>query len=174
LTYQCAVCGEVHEGPPPGFGWRVPDLLGEVSPAELEEQHWIVVDELVEGRDDGGNPFFGILGNLELPVRGAAEPFGWTVWASLSEEQAAWALETWFEEDRVQASPAGGYLLNMIPVYPDTHGLQVSVHWQPVGTRPLLRVVDDEHPLAQEQRHGITPSRLNEIVHALRDLGWAA
>jgi hypothetical protein len=69
----------VHEGPPPGFGWRVPDLLGDVAEQELEKGHWLVVDELVRGRDDGGKPFFGIHGNLEIPVSGWDDPFGWTV-----------------------------------------------------------------------------------------------
>jgi hypothetical protein len=171
LSYRCAVCGEVHEGVPPGFGWRVPDLLGDV-PREKLKEHWLVIDELIEGRDDGGNPFFGIHGNLEIPVAEWDEPFGWTIWASLTEEQAKWALNTWFDEDRVAAPPAGGYLLNTIPVYPNTHGLLVSVHWRAVGVRPLIRVEGDDHPLAAEQRDGITAARVDEVVHAFRELGW--
>jgi hypothetical protein len=168
------VCGEVHEGPPPGFGWRVPDLLGDVPDEELEKEHWLVVDELVRGFDDGGSPFFGIHGNLEIPVAGWDDPFGWTLWASLSGQQATWALETWFDDERTEAAPAGGYLLNTIPVYPEqTHGLLVSVHWRPVGVRPLIYVEEEGHPLGVEQRDGITPQRVDEIAHKLRDLGWA-
>jgi hypothetical protein len=172
LTYTCAVCGEVHEGLPPGFGWRVPDLLGDVAPEQLDAEHWLVDGELVRGIDDGGKPFFGIHGNLEIPVEEWDDPFGWTIWASLSEKEATWALETWFDDDRVDAAPVGGYLLNTIPVYPETHGLLVSVHWREVGVRPLIRVEDESHPLAAEQQKGITAARVDEIVHAFAELGW--
>ena len=171
MPWTCGVCGELHHGPRTGFGWRVPDLLAGVPSETLEEEHWLVVGELVEGRDDAGDPFFGILGNLEIPVHGWDDRFGWTVWASLSERQARWALETWFDEGRVEAPAAGGYLLNTIPVYPQTHGLLVSVEWRAVGVRPLVRVEDD-HPLGVEQREGITPARVEEIAHGLRDLAW--
>lgn len=41
------------------------------------------------------------------------------------------------------------------------------VHLQPVPTRPLVELEPTEHPLAVDQREGITPDRAREIVMAV-------
>jgi hypothetical protein len=174
LVYTCAVCGEVHDEEPLGYGWRVPDLLSDKNAKQLEKRHWLVVDELVTGRDDARDRFFAIKGNIEIPIRGSDDRFVWTVWQSLSPENAERALDLWFEPSRVDEPPYSGWLLNAIPGYaPLTHGLPATTWWREPRVRPAILVEDPEHPLAREQDDGIGRERVIEIASMFRhDLGW--
>ena len=60
--------------------------------------------------------------------------------------------------------PYPGLLSTGLPGYPDTVGLKVSVHTREVGRRPRVVLVPTDHPLAVEQRHGITHERVQEIA----------
>lgn len=48
-------------------------------------------------------------------------------------------------------------------MYPDTLLLKTHVHTREVGTRPYIELEATEHPLAVEQRNGITGARVREI-----------
>jgi hypothetical protein len=41
------------------------------------------------------------------------------------------------------------------------------VHTQPIGSRPLIELEPTDHPLAIEQRQGITLARVQEIAGLL-------
>jgi hypothetical protein len=43
-------------------------------------------------------------------------------------------------------------------------GQELRVLTQPVGQRPHFEIVDSAHPLAVEQRRGITMGRVQEIA----------
>ena len=43
-----------------------------------------------------------------------------------------------------------------LPCYPDTVNLKTNVHTRAVGERPFIDVEPTDHPLAVEQRNGIT------------------
>ena len=58
-----------------------------------------------------------------------------------------------------------------IPIYqPTTLSLETHVHTQPVGARPLVELEHTDHPLAVEQRTGITVARVQQIAEALLPL----
>ena len=57
-----------------------------------------------------------------------------------------------------------GWLSNSIPGYPETLNLQTQVHTRPLGIRPEIELEPTEHPLALEQRNGISWGRVKEIV----------
>jgi hypothetical protein len=60
-----------------------------------------------------------------------------------------------------------GWLCSLIPEYPDTMHLKTHVHQRAVGTRPTVELEATNHPLAIDQREGIEPERLQEIVQKL-------
>jgi hypothetical protein len=70
---------------------------------------------------------------------------------------------------RVQREqPYFGWLSTELPLYqPSTLSLKARVHTQPVGQRPFIEVEPTDHPLAVEQRTGITLARVQEIAEAL-------
>jgi hypothetical protein len=53
-------------------------------------------------------------------------------------------------------------------VYPTTLNLALNVHTRPIGQRPFLEVEPTDHPLAVEQREGITLDRVREINALMR------
>ena len=73
----------------------------------------------------------------------------------------------WTDPKRVD-EPAYACLLNSeLPLYGDTLNLQVRVVTQPVGRRPHFFVVNPQHPLALEQRDGISMARVIEIAEIM-------
>ena len=64
--------------------------------------------------------------------------------------------------------PYFGWLSTVLPGYePTTLSLAANVHTQPVGERPLVELEHTDHPLAVEQRTGITLARVQEIAEVV-------
>jgi hypothetical protein len=117
-----------------------------------------------------GEHFF-IRGVVQLPVHDAPEPFGWTVWCSLSPESFERVQALWREPGREAEPPYFGWLSTVLPVYPDTLNLRTLVHSRAVGLAPLVELEPTDHPLAVEQREGITMARVREIAERLAHQG---
>jgi hypothetical protein len=112
--------------------------------------------------------FFFVRGNIEIPIIGTDEKFSWDVWTSLSKENFERSHELWEVNGRENMiQPMFGWLCNSIPTYRETLNLKTLVHTRPVGARPLIELEPTGHPLAQEQRNGITHERLCEIAASL-------
>lgn len=61
-----------------------------------------------------------------------------------------------------------GWLSTALPIYPlETLSLPTLVHTRPVGLRPLVELEPSDHPLAIEQRNGITRARVQELAEAI-------
>jgi hypothetical protein len=109
--------------------------------------------------------FFFIRGVIEIPVTGRDEPFGWTVWVSVSGDNFARAVDAWYRPGRESEPPYFGWLSNEISVYPDpTINLKAYLRTRPVGQRPWIELEPTGHPLAVEQRNGIDEARVREIA----------
>lgn len=110
---------------------------------------------------------FFIRGCIEIPVLDHAEPLLWGVWVSLS--KANFDRESLLAQDpkRVDEPPYFGWLSSRIEIYPDTASLKTHVHTQAVGKRPLIELEPTDHPLAVEQREGISEARLIEIAESI-------
>ena len=52
-------------------------------------------------------------------------------------------------------------------MYPDTLNLKTRVHLRDDGVRPSIELEPTEHPLAIEQRDGITAERVAELYARL-------
>ncbi|MCF2530625.1 DUF2199 domain-containing protein [Yinghuangia sp. KLBMP8922] len=111
-----------------------------------------------------GRHFF-IRGLVEIPVLGTDESFSWGVWASLSRTNFVRAQELWDDPDRTEEPPYFGWLCTALPGYrPGTLHLKTNVHTRAVGQRPFIELEPTDHPLAVEQREGITMDRVREIA----------
>ena len=97
--------------------------------------------------------------------------FTYLVWSSLSASNYQRARTLSGVADREHEPPYFGWMNSALPGYPNTVSLKVYVHTQRVGERPLVELEPTEHPLAIEQREGITWTRVHELVDRLGSHG---
>jgi hypothetical protein len=158
-TFRCDVCGQTHEGPPLSYGFGAP-LAYYGIPKWLRGFRSLLTTDTCRIHEK----HFFILGNIRIPILGSEKSFSWTAWVSLSKENFERALDLWETPGREKEKAYFGWLSNSIPGYPETTNLKTYVHTQPVGIRPEIELEPTEHPLAQEQRNGITWERVKEIA----------
>lgn len=162
MAWTCATCGSEHEGLPLDFGFDAP-------------AHWdgprhdddFLGSDLCSWTDDDGVRCYFIRGVLEIPVPELNDRFAYGVWGSLSAESYARVLELWDDPAAVEEPPYFSWLSNSIRGYPETLNLRANVITAPLGVRPSIVLLDDDHPLAVEQREGISVARVQEIAGLL-------
>jgi hypothetical protein len=120
--------------------------------------------------DIDGQHFF-VRGRLQLSIQGADQVFTYLVWSSLSKSNYQRTRDLWGADGREREPPYFGWLNSALPGYPSTVSLKVKVHTQPAGQRPLIELEPTEHPLAIEQREGITWTRVHDLVDGLAGYG---
>jgi hypothetical protein len=107
--------------------------------------------------------YFFVLGCLEIPVHGEVEPFSWGVWVSLSKNSFDQFMACFESPKRSQIGPFFGWLSAELPLYPSTENLKTRAHLRDNGIRPYIELEPTDHPLAVEQRTGISTERVAEI-----------
>jgi hypothetical protein len=112
-------------------------------------------------------------GVIELPILGLDEVFLWSAWARVWQEDYEDFADHYHDEGReTTTGPYKGRLGNNLMGYdPTTLNLRCSIKVQRVGVRPLFIVDEPEHPLALEQRNGITLQRAQQIASLLYHQG---
>ena len=162
--FLCHTCGVWHEGVPLDFGIDLPDIA--VPDEEFDQRVWADGDFcVVDGRE------YFIRGCLQIPVRDGPGPLVYGVWTSLSEKSYRRARELAAGAPMAVDEPAWfGWVANALSGYPETLLLKSLVHPRPWGLRPTIQLEPTDHPLAVEQREGITAERLVEIVQRLLHL----
>jgi hypothetical protein len=158
-SYVCSVCGERHEGPAHSVGFQYPDYYFSIP---LEERSHRCVFNSDAGVVDGEHYF--IRGCIELPIHGEDQPFIWGVWVTQSEASFHKFMAIWDEPDAEPPSTFG-WLANAMPGYPETAELKTMAHGRKGKLRPWIEVEPTDHPLAVEQREGITVARADELEH---------
>lgn len=110
-----------------------------------------------------GEHFF-VRGCLDIPVHGERDPFTWGAWVSLSRASFG-QFEAYYDvPQRSHVGPLFGWLsVELMPLYPSTARLKTSLSLRDNGLRPLIELEPTDHPLAVEQRNGITVDRVGEI-----------
>jgi hypothetical protein len=119
-----------------------------------------------------GEHFF-VRGHIEIPIHGSDEPFAWSVWCSLSRQSFEHMMAHWNDDDRDHAPPYFGWLATALPTYPSTVHLKTLVHSRKPGQVPTVFVEPTDHPLAVEQRDGMSCRRVREIAHVVIGHGGA-
>src|SRR4051812_9652629 len=158
--FRCATCGVWHEGVPLDFAVALPELG--IPADERSERVWTDGDFCVV---DGKELF--VRGCLEIPVLDAPGPLVYGVWTSLSEKSFRRAQELANTSVAPDEPAWFGWFANSLSGYPDTLLLKSLVHPRSGGLRPTVELEPTDHPLAVEQRDGITAERLVDIVERL-------
>jgi hypothetical protein len=164
--YVCATCGAYHAELPLCYGTPAPDLWEQLSAAEQAERGELTPDLCVIDQAS-----FFVRGNLEIPIQGDRELFTYSIWVSLSEVNFARTRALWNDEARAHEPPYFGWFSTSLPGYPETLNLKTLVHTRAVGLVPWIELEPTDHPLAVEQRTGITRERIREIAELLCSTG---
>jgi hypothetical protein len=161
MSFTCTRCGETHDIPM-SFAFEAPIYWYGLP--EGERSRGGVLDEelcIIDGR------YYYIKGRICMPVHDSPDAFEWVVWVSLSEASFKRALAAWERSGREDEPPYFGWLSSDIPGYPTTLNLKTEVHTRPLGERPTVELEPTDHPLAVEQRTGISLARVLTIGEAL-------
>jgi hypothetical protein len=161
-SYTCKCCGQVHDGLPVSYATEAPVQWGGLAPEERKKRGQLGSDQCIID-----NEFFYVKGNIRIPIIGESDPFVWTVWVSLSHDSFDRVSHQWEKRGREKEPPYFGWLSTDLPFYPDTMNLKTSVLTQPKGIRFHIELEPTDHPLAVEQRDGITWDRVQEFAEKL-------
>ena len=155
-TWRCATCGAQHEGLVVVFGPPAPEPWAEAT--DLERSTGEINADTCAFEDNAGNERFFLRGQLEIPVPDLKEgQFVWSVWVELTAEDMELTAEHWLDPRRAELAATAGTLATELPYDPPTRGLPVRLFTRRPGVAPFVEVDPaQEHPLVEEQRHGIT------------------
>jgi hypothetical protein len=162
-SYVCALCGKSHDGLPLSFAAEYPDMYANMDRDQRDVRCVHGSDQCIIDQE-----WFFIRGCLEIPIIKSGDIFLWGLWVVVREEvfdeiSACWELAG---REKLRG-PFKGRLGNSLSVYQETLNLKVQILIRPVGERPLLVIEEDDHPLAAEQRFGITRERAWELAALL-------
>jgi len=160
--FDCSVCGKRHDVLPVSYSVKAPQAVTAIPPDEFSQRVVITPDQcVINGKD------FYLRGRIVIPVIGLDKPFVWGVWAEISPKNFIRANDLWTVPGRENEPAFPGWLNTEIPIFGNTINLEVSVNTQPVGQRPHFMVSDPVHPLAIEQREGISLQRVEELAEMM-------
>lgn len=163
--YFCSCCKKYHNELPMSYGSPAPDYYDELSVEHQKSRVEINQDVCVID-----NEHFFVRGCIEIPVIGSDKQFIWDVWVSLSEANFYRLIDYWDTEGREEVlEPMFGWLSTSIPCYPETIHLKTMVHTRSIGIKPYIELEPTNHPLAIEQRKGVSMERIKQIAEELCD-----
>jgi hypothetical protein len=157
MRYRCPVCGEIHTDLlDVAFDW--PLYAHQIPEAERDRRVTLTSDTcIIDGED------FFIRGVIEIPVHDYPPGFAFGVWVSQKEENFRRYLDHF---DTAEIGPYFGWLSNEIACYDEsTIKLKTMAHFRGRGLRPAIVLEPTHHPLAVDQREGISLERAWEIAH---------
>ncbi|MFF2061698.1 DUF2199 domain-containing protein [Streptomyces sp. NPDC058200] len=159
--FTCSCCGTHHDELPMNYSATAP-YVWDPSFAD-DADSMLASDQCVIKAQH-----YFVKGLIEIPVIGSADVFSWAVWVSLSRDNFARAVDRWNAPGSEAEEPYFGWLSTELFLYsPSTINLKTYAHTRPVGRRPFIELEPTDHPLAVEQRTGITLDRVREIAESL-------
>lgn len=161
-AWTCGCCGRQFSTLPLDFACRTPDHWFQIPEAERENRAKLSSDVCIIDDKD-----FFVRGCLEIPIIGQEDCFNWGVWVSVSRESFMRIHELWDSPDVQDEPPKFGWLCNNISVYPTTLSLKTNLYLRAGNRRPSIQLEPTDHPLAVEQRTGISIKRVEEIAALL-------
>ena len=157
MPFRCTVCGQAHDDLP-DIGAERPDVWWTVPENERSRRIKITSDTCVV--DD---EMFLNRGVLRIPLIDEPQVFGFGVWVSQKRENFENYLANF---DSAEIGPYFGWLCTNIRRYEGgTAQLKTMAHFQGGNQRPHIVVEPTDHPLAIDQREGITLAKAWEIAH---------
>jgi hypothetical protein len=159
LTWICSCCGKPYDKLSMAYALDEPDLWRSLDEEDRPHRGVIGTDTCVI--DD---KHYFIRGRIVIPVTNCEEPFIWGTWASVSQESFVRFGQLWDTAVRENEPPLHGRFGSDIPIYPSTNGLPCRIVMKNARRRPSFEIEAQDHPLAIEQRNGITLDRVKEIA----------
>jgi len=155
----CHQCGAVHAIDKLELIFARPDAVFELSGDERKRD----VQESSDLCVLRGERCF-VRAILPLPVHGSDIPYRLGVWVETSQAAYRRIRKLWRDEDQALEPPFEVTLANSIPTVPETRGLAAQLHLTGPKTRPDVFIAAKEHPLAEQQHHGISAHRAYEYT----------
>ena len=155
--FRCHTCGEWHEGLPLDYGYGAPHYW--TRDLKSRPDCFLNEDFCVIRKED-----FFVRGLIEIPIDKGDQLFRYGAWVSLSEKNFDRMRELWHDAKLLSEPPYFGWLSNSIDLYPETLNLKASVFSRAINRRPFITLEATDHPLAVEQRNGITIERVFEMA----------
>ena len=159
LVWTCPCCAKRYDTLPFAYVVMEPDAWRAMPVDERSERGTLWTDTCIIDQHQ-----FYVRGRILIPVVGYKEPFIFNLWAAISQPDFVRYGQLWDVEQRGYEPPFTGRLGNTIAGYPATSGLECKVVLQNARVRPSFELQSPDHPLALEQRHGITLDRVKEIA----------
>ena len=161
IPWRCANCGEEHRDVPLDFATDRPYAYEQLDAESRERAHLTTELCVIDNR------WFFVRGVIEVPILGSDLRFRWGTWCSVSEKSHRVIYDNWDHPDLDRFPPVFGWLNTRLPLYPDTLNMKVSIQLRSGNRRPVFTLEPTEHPLALEQRCGISVKRLYEMLAVL-------
>lgn len=158
ISYGKFRCNHPEQEIPTSYGSDAPVYYYDVPEIERKRRFELNSDLCIMDEEH-----YFIRGCIKVPIVNSNETFIWDVWVSISENNFNRTMELWETEGRETEEPYFGWLSTSIPGYPDTLNLKTNVHTREIGISPIIELEPTDHPLAVEQREGITLQRVAEI-----------
>lgn len=158
--FQCARCGQYHDHLPMCLGAPVPEPYAHIPQAARKTRVVLSPDQcVIDGR------FFFVLGRIQISVKTQNDPFTWLCWTSVSATDFQLFYPATNKKHPTKLSCTAG-LATVLPYGLTTLGLKCRLTRSRHQERPLIQLLECEHPLYFEQQNGISPKRLQEIMEA--------
>ncbi len=160
--FYCATCGAYHDDLPTDVGYKYPVPYLTLPTEERSVRARITADTCVIDNEE-----FFVRGCLYIPIRDRQESLCWGVWVSLNEQNFC-RYEEIGNQDVSETEPAYfGWMCSSLPLYPNTLLMKTHVHLNKPGLRPTIELEPTDHPLAVDQREGISIEKWHEIINAV-------
>jgi hypothetical protein len=160
--WSCRCCGRQFNTLPLDFACEAPDHWFQIAESERDARGKLDSDVCMIDDED-----IFVRGCLEIPIIGQQDCFIYGVWESVSKPSFARIVELWGASIIENEPPKFGWLCNNNSLYPTTLSLKTNLHLHGGGKRPSIELEPTDHPLAVEQRQGISIKRVEEIATAL-------
>lgn len=164
MGFTCAVCGRFHDDELLDVRAGLPEAIYELS--EEERRRRASVDP---GGDfatlDGDRHFVRAL--IEIPLTTDDERFGWGVWILVAPAYAPAVARDW-TDPQAFGRTYPGRLATDLPAYGATIDLPGALRFRSLEELPAFELDDRSHPLALEQRLGISLERARELADPYR------
>ncbi len=89
--------------------------------------------------------------------------FRYGVWVEVSEDDF-WKIDDLWEDPRLLELTVDGTLDTDLPDHRGSRGVPARLRWRDLETQPAVEILDGSHPLALEQRDGISERRADELA----------
>jgi hypothetical protein len=160
VSWFCAQCGKSHDGLP-ALAYSAPAVWAWATEEERNRDFRLTTDFCYWK----GEHFF-IRCALEIPYTDRPGTFDFGVWSTLSNDNMSRYVSTYGSTKQSHLGQMFGWFSNQLPDYPDTLNLKCQVSPRDDGLRPFIELERSDHPLAVQQREGISFDAAATYAHA--------